>query len=146
MTQLGHHRWKDDGGVHHGNGHGNGSTNAERGQGGVGEKQHPHETNGHGDARVEHRLTSRSATHGCGGSDVPTSLKFLSKPVHEEERIIYGYTDADERDDVRGVDGDVGHVGEPNGHPDGSHHGAHPNTHGEQSCHYGAEHHAEDDE
>ena len=56
------------------------------------------------------------------------SGQLLSEPVHEEERVVDGDADADERDDVRGVDGHIGYVGQPNRHADGGQHGSHADT------------------
>ena len=73
-----------------------------------------------------------------------TPGKLFPESVHQEERVIDGDTDADERDDVGGVDGDIGHVGQPNGHTNGCEHrsNAHPN--GEKSGDEGTEHDTED--
>ena len=73
-----------------------------------------------------------------------TSLQFFSKSIDEEEGVIDGNADANERDDVGCVNGDVGYVGQPDGHADGGKHGPHSDANGQQRRHDGAEHDAED--
>ena len=57
------------------------------------------------------------------------ATQFLSEAIDEEERVIDGNTDANERDDVGRIDGDVGDVGQPDGHADGGQHRADTHAH-----------------
>ena len=73
-------------------------------------------------------------------------LEFLSESVDEEEGIVNGDADADERDDVGRVDRHVGHVGQPDRHANGGSHGANANPDGKQGGDKRAEHDAKNED
>ena len=60
-----------------------------------------------------------------------TSLQFFPKSIDEEEGVIDGNADTNERNDVGCVNGDVGDVGQPDGHADGGKHGPHTDADGQ---------------
>ena len=71
------------------------------------------------------------------------SVQFLTEAIDEEEGIIDGDADADQRDDVGRIDRDIGYVRQPNRHANGGQNGADAHAHREECGNEGSEHDAQ---